>query len=296
MGFITSIQRFSVDDGPGIRTTVFFKGCNLCCKWCHNPETIDAEPQIRTLLNLCCACGKCVDVCPKGARRLENGELKFERKLCILCRSCGENCPNSAIAICGIEMSADEMLEHIKKDIPFYKRSGGGVNFSGGEPMLQIDFLEQILAKCQDIGIQTAVDTAGNVPFEHFRRIEQYMPLFLFDLKAIDEELHKTVTLSSNTYILENLKLLSAHGDNIIIRIPIIPSINDMLESVDKTAEFISKLANRERVELLAYHRYGENKYKSIGMKYELTEVQAPTKPQMEALITLFKDRGITVS
>lgn len=252
---IFDIQRNSFVDGPGIRTTVFFKGCNLKCRWCHNPESQSPKRQMMVYKNKCIGCGKCAEVCPN------------KLKSCDFCGRCEIYCPADARKVCGREYSADEVLCEIEKDRAFYDNSGGGATFSGGECMLQLDFLCEILKKCKENGIHTAVDTAGNVPWESFERILPYTDLFLYDVKAVSGELHRNGTGVSNELILENLKKLSRCAD-IIVRIPVIGGYNDNREEMKKAAEFLHGLGIK-KVELLPYHAMGENKYDAIGMKCE---------------------------
>lgn len=252
---IFDIQRNSFVDGPGIRTTVFFKGCNLKCRWCHNPESQSPKRQMMVYKNKCIGCGKCAEVCPN------------KLKSCDFCGRCEIYCPEDARKICGREYNADEVLSEIKKDRAFYDNSGGGATFSGGECMLQLDFLCEILKKCKENGIHTAVDTAGNVPWESFERILPYTDLFLYDVKAVSGELHRNGTGVSNELILENLKKLSRCAD-IIVRIPVIGGYNDNREEMKKAAEFLHGLGIK-KVELLPYHAMGENKYDAMGMKCE---------------------------
>ena len=243
---IFDIQRNSYVDGPGIRTTVFFKGCNLNCFWCHNPESKKKHPQMMFFKNKCTGCGKCKEKCQNGLEK------------CDLCGKCTLYCPSEAREICGREYTVDEVMKEILKDKPFYETSGGGVTFSGGECMLQIDFLCEILRKCKENGIHTAVDTAGNVPWESFERVLPYTDLFLYDVKCITESLHKKGTGVSNELILQNLQRLKGKAD-IIIRVPVIPEFNDDASEQDKIKEFLQQ-NNFEKVEYLPYHDMGEHK------------------------------------
>lgn len=274
---IFDIQRNSFVDGPGIRTTVFLKGCNLRCKWCHNPESQLPDRQMMLYKDKCTGCGKCREVCPTGG---EN---------CVFCGKCELYCPADARKICGKEYTSDEVLSEVIKDLTFYSNSGGGVTFSGGECMLQIDFLAEILKKCKDSGIHTAVDTAGNVPWEYFEKILPYTDLFLYDVKCFSEELHIKGTGVSNKRIKENLQKLSDEfkGD-IIIRIPLIPGYNDDISELQKTADFLSGI-NAVKTELLPYHAMGEHKYDALGM--DCTKYTAPTNAETAELKKLFEHR-----
>lgn len=251
---VFDIRRNSYVDGPGIRTTVFFKGCNLRCAWCHNPESQSAKPQMMFYKNQCMGCGKCKEKCPNA---LES---------CDLCGRCTLYCPQDAREICGKEYTIDDVLNTILKDKTFYENSGGGVTFSGGECMLQIDFLEEILKACKENGIHTAIDTAGHVPYERFDRILPYTDLFLYDIKCFDSEKHKQYTGVGNELILENLKKILATRKSIWVRIPLVPTVNDMVEEMQKIKAFLKTCGTPEKIELLPYHAMGEHKYSALGM------------------------------
>ena len=271
---IFDISRNSFVDGPGIRTTVFFKGCNLKCKWCHNPESQAFQKQMLFYKNKCTGCGKCAEICPNNLKN------------CDFCEKCTFCCPAGARNICGKEYTEDELLKEILKDKIFYETSGGGVTFSGGECMLRIDFLEKILKKCKSAGVHSAVDTAGNVPFEYFEKIMPYTDIFLYDIKAFSDDLHIEGTGVSNKRILENLKKLSAvfKGD-IIIRIPVIPGYNDSEDEMKKISDF-AKTLNVKETELMPYHKLGEHKYEALEMA--MTEYQVPSEEKINELKKLF--------
>ena len=224
---IFNIERNSYFDGPGIRTTVFFKGCNLRCAWCHNPESQSPKPQMMFFKNKCTGCGKCKEKCPNNL------------ELCELCGKCTLYCPHDAREICGKEYTVDEVMRDILKDKAFYDNSGGGVTFSGGESMLQIDFLEELLKACKQNGIHTAIDTAGHVPYESFESVLPYTDLFLFDVKCYDSDKHKKYTGASNEQILSNLEKLLKTGISVWVRIPIIPTVNDTEEEMRNIKDFI---------------------------------------------------------
>lgn len=240
---IFDIERNSFVDGPGIRTTVFFKGCNLKCKWCHNPESQNFQKEILFYKNKCSGCGRC-----KGLT------VDNENFLCF----------NDAREICGKEYTADEVLKEILKDEAFYETSGGGVTFSGGECMLQIDFLLEILKKCKENGIHTSVDTAGHVPWEYFEKIIPYTDLFLYDIKSMDNNIHKEYTGVENTLILKNLAKLLQSDKTVWIRVPVIPGVNDTEEEFYNIKSFLLKNGQPAKVELLPYHAMGEHKYDAL--------------------------------
>ena len=269
---IFDIQRNSFVDGPGIRTTVFFKGCNLRCKWCHNPESQSFEKQMLFYKDKCTGCGKCREVCPNHLQS------------CDFCGKCELYCPAEARKICGREYTSDEVLAEVIKDKAFYDNSGGGVTFSGGECMLQLDFLREILEKCKSAGIHTAVDTAGNVPWKSFEKILPFTDLFLYDIKAFGAELHRKGTGVSNELILENLKNLSGRAD-IIVRIPVIGGYNDNDEEIRQIADFLKQI-KIIKAELLPYHAMGEHKYTALGRNTESFNV--PNKNFMNRSQQLF--------
>ena len=261
---IFDIERNSFVDGPGIRTTVFFKGCNLRCAWCHNPESQNPNVQMMFYADKCIGCGKCREKCPNALQ------------VCILCGRCAVYCPHDAREICGKEYTADEVLREILKDKTFYENSGGGVTFSGGECMLQIDFLEEILQECKRNGIHTAVDTAGYVPYKRFERIIPYTDLFLYDVKRFDNEKHRQYTGVGNELILENLKSLLATAKPIWVRIPIIPTVNDTEEEMKKIRSFFDSFGFPKKIELLPYHAMGEHKYAVLQKEVQKFEIPSP--------------------
>lgn len=250
---IFDIQRNSFIDGPGIRTTVFFKGCNLRCSWCHNPESQSFEPEMMFYEDKCTHCGLCASVCPHNLEKCET------------CGKCAKICPANARTVCGSVYTAEEVLRQILKDKRFYDNSGGGVTFSGGECMLQIDFLEDLLKKCKEIGIHTAVDTAGHIPFSYFQRILPYTDLFLYDIKCFDSSVHQEYVGVTNDLILSNLKKLLQFGAKVWIRIPIITGVNDTSEEMENIRNLLTDFGKPEKIELLPYHSMGENKYPAIG-------------------------------
>lgn len=269
---IFDIQRNSFVDGPGIRTTVFFKGCNLRCKWCHNPESQSFEKQMMFYKDKCTGCGKCREVCPNHLKK------------CDFCGKCELYCPADARKVCGREYTPAEVFAEVIKDKAFYDNSGGGVTFSGGECMLQLDFLREILEKCKSAGIHTAVDTAGNVPWKSFEKILPFTDLFLYDIKAFGAELHRKGTGVSNELILENLKNLSGRAD-VIVRIPVIGGYNDNDEEIRQIADFLKQI-KIIKAELLPYHAMGEHKYTALGRNPESFNV--PDKNFMDRSQQLF--------
>ena len=271
---IFDIQRNSYVDGPGIRTTVFFKGCNLRCAWCHNPESQSAIPQMMFYKNKCTGCGKCKEKCPNNLEK------------CELCGICTLHCPQNAREICGKKYTVGEVMGEILKDKIFYENSGGGVTFSGGECMLRIDFLEAILKECKKNGINTAVDTAGHVPFEDFERILPYTDLFLYDVKCFDSKKHQEYTGKGNELIFENLAGLLRTDKKVWVRIPVIPTVNDSVEEMTAIRKMLDSFGHPDKVELLPYHSMGDHKYEAIGTKAQGFSV--PSKERISELDRIF--------
>ena len=272
-GMIFNIQRFCTDDGPGIRTTVFFKGCNLRCAWCHNPESQAHDAQIMFYPDKCVGCGKCKEKCPHALEK------------CDKCGTCAFYCIHGARELCGKEYSSSEVMSEVLKDTPYYESSDGGVTFSGGECMLQIDFLCELLKECKEAGIHTSVDTAGHIPYEYFEKILPYTDLFLYDVKCFDSEKHKKYTGVGNGLILKNLEQLLKIGKPLWVRIPIIPSVNDTEDEIRSILSFINTHGKAERVELLPYHALGEHKYAAIGK--DVQTFSAPDDEKMTQLRNL---------
>ena len=275
---IFDIQRGSYVDGPGIRTTVFMKGCNLGCAWCHNPESQNAKPQRMFYKNKCVLCGKCVTVCPSGALTFDNGPVPNPEK-CTLCGKCALWCPADAISVCGKTMDTEAVFREVRKDKAFYETSGGGVTVSGGECMLYPDFVAELLDKCKKDGIGTAVDTAGNVPFGSLEKVIPFTDIFLYDIKCVTPEAHKKFTGVVNNRILDNYKLLISLGKRVIVRVPMTTECSANDEEFPKIAAFLNEY-KPEKVELLPYHALGENKYRAIGREPEI--FHAPSKEDME--------------
>lgn len=271
---IFDIQRNSFVDGPGIRTTVFLKGCNLNCKWCHNPESQSPKTQLLFYQSKCVSCGRCKVVCPHAL------------KTCELCGRCAVQCPTGAREICGKEYTVEKVFREVAKDRIFYQTSGGGVTFSGGECMLQIEFLCEVLKKCREQGIHTAVDTAGKVPWEYFEKIMPVTDLFLYDIKCFSDNLHREGTGSSNEMILQNLQKLSEQfSGDVIIRVPVIGGFNDREEELKQIATFVKRFGYK-KTELLPYHEMGNYKYEALGRQY--TSYYVPRQEEMEKYRTFF--------
>lgn len=279
-GTIFDIKRYAINDGPGIRTAVFFKGCPLECMWCHNPEGQSAQPQLMFRSNRCKSSQACLSICPRDAISWNNGSIT-DWEACDDCGKCAEVCLAGARELVGQNVTVEQLLVEIMRDIPFYDQSGGGVTFTGGEPMFQKEFLQAALVACKQQQIHTAVDTSGHSSWGNFKAILPYVDLFLYDVKLMDENRHLKYTSVSNKLILMNLIKLSETGAHIIVRIPFIPGINDDLENLNSCASFLSKLPSLDGVALMPYHEIGLAKYQALGMIYELENIKGPTNENM---------------
>jgi len=293
-GIVFDVKKYAVDDGPGIRTTIFFKGCSLRCWWCHNPEGQAPKPELMYKRNRCIGCDECVKNCPKEAITHVGQRVSINRDLCDLCGKCSQGCPSDALVIVGKEMKVEEIMKEIEKDEIFYDESDGGVTFSGGEPLFQPDFLDALLEECRGRGIHTAVDTCGYAPYETIDKISDKVNLFLYDIKMMDDKKHRKYTGISNKQILENLKRLAENGSNLLIRFPIIPGINDDEDNITKTAEFTLS-CDIKQMNLLPYHRAGIEKYKSLNMVYKIAKIQAPSNQDLSLIKEKLETFGLRV-
>lgn len=275
---ICDIKRFAVHDGSGIRTTVFFKGCPLKCVWCHNPESISFKPQLAYYENKCIGCGECVPLCPAEAHSFATKIHAFDPDRCISCGNCVQECLGSALTLYGKEMTLEELLPLLLEDRDFYESSGGGVTLSGGECLCQPEFCAQLLRELKSQGIHTAVDTCGFVSRSALEQVLPYTDVFLYDLKAFDEDVHIRCTGQSNARILENLAFLDRQGKEIQVRIPYVPNWND--HQMEKIAAFLKPLKNITAVEVLPYHNYAGSKYDALNLPNTLP-AQLPTPEQI---------------
>jgi pyruvate formate lyase activating enzyme len=292
-GLIFNIQKYSVHDGPGIRTTVFLKGCPLDCPWCHNPESISRQREIVVMENRCIGCGECRLACRYGTAIPGDGSLPAKNEVCDLCGACVDACPTEARRLIGREMSVAEVLHHIMADQTFYEGSGGGVTFSGGEPLSQPEFLRSALEACRAQGLHTAVDTCGLARLEHLLAVTPFTELFLYDLKFLDETKHRRYTGVSNTLILSNLETLGRIHPRIWIRIPVIPGINDSEAELEATARFVASIPSIQQVNLLPFHRTGLPKNTRLGRDRSMADVQPPTSAAMERATAVFASHGL---
>lgn len=291
---IFDIKRYAINDGPGIRVVIFFKGCNLRCVWCHNPESISSKPEKMFAPSKCIKCSTCVVNCPEQAITLTENDISTNPELCTVCGKCAEVCPIKAIEISGKHMSVKEMIDIIEKERIFFDQSGGGVTFSGGEPLIHTEMLIELLDECKKRGIHTAVDTAGNVNTNTLLEVAKRTDLFLYDLKMMDSEFHKKWINAENEKILHNLKVLAETGAKINIRIPVIGGVNDTIENMEQTAKFISELAGEKKtVNLLPYHKIAQSKYLKLGKPTDFEEFLEPEKKHIALFVQKFNEYGI---
>lgn len=291
---ITNIQGYSIHDGPGIRTVVFFKGCPLSCRWCANPECISGEPQIGFNEILCKGCGKCLETCPNNAINLEKDKHRIDYFRCDTCGECCENCSYEALVKYGTSMTVEEVWDEVKRDKVFYDTSKGGVTVSGGEPLLHPGFVKELFQLCRGEKIGTCVETCGFVKQEVFLEVMPVTDLFLFDIKHLDSGIHKEYTGHSNGKILKNAAFLIENGAHVIFRQPLIPGINDTQENIELTSDFLKTLGDKTiNLELMPFHRMGKDKYKALNMDYLMGDLDIMDNEVLETVKNRYTDQGI---
>jgi len=298
-GWVSNIQRFSVHDGPGIRTLVFMQGCPLRCQWCCNPEGQKAYPQLRFIAVKCAAgttcLAPCIQACPEGAiSRTSEGKIEIDWSRCRNCGKCAEVCLYGARTMLGKRMTVDEVLAEVEQDRSFYNRSGGGVTIGGGEPLAQFEFTLEILRRCKEKFLHTAIETCGQVPWEHLKAAAEYLDLMYYDIKHLDPKKHKELTGVTNDLILANARKALSGGVpcEVIVRTEVIPGANDSEAEIAAIARFVSESGGKQ-MELLAYHALGSGKYRKLGMAYELTEVRPPSDEHIAKLKSIVASFGL---
>lgn len=291
-GMVFDIQRYSIHDGPGIRTIVFLKGCPLRCKWCSNPESQDLKPQVFFVKSRCIGCGLCVKSSNNGEVTMGEDGIEVHRDS-IDSSDLGwvDVCPTGALSIKGKMMSVDEVVDIVMKDEVFYRQSNGGITLSGGEPLTQLDFSFKLLKCIHDKGLSTAIETTGAVPWDSLLTVVPYTSLFLYDLKHWNDEEHVKYTGVSNVQIISNLKKLYDAGANILVRIPLIPGVNDTEESIKKTMDIVKSIGIN-KLALLPFHQYGSGKYDSVGITYEMKDKEPPKEEHVAKLQEMIAEAG----
>lgn len=295
-GRVFDIQRFSIHDGPGIRTTVFLKGCPLRCVWCHNPEGIDPSPRLAFQPEKCIGCGYCIQACPNRAHLLVNGSHTLDRNLCDACGACTEECWAQALELAGRDLDVRAVMAEVMRDEPFHTSSGGGLTLSGGEPMMQIQFAKSLLEAAGHENVHRCLETSGEAPMSAFEAVTPHVDLFLFDIKDTDDSYHIQYTGSSNTRILANLKYLHDNGAKVRLRLPIIPGFNDRPDHFSGLASLVRMLPNLCGVEIMPYHKLGLDKDKRFGLSRTVSLPNASTrKSTLDAWIDSLAAVGVNV-
>jgi pyruvate formate lyase activating enzyme len=291
---VTNIQGYSIHDGPGIRTVVFFKGCGLECLWCSNPECISPQPEVGFIKTLCTKCGECAGVCPVGALVYEVGKLPhIDHARCTGCGLCSSVCSYKAIVHYGKSMNAEEIFDTVSRDKMFYEASGGGVTVSGGEALLQPQLVSDLFEQCRRTKIHTCIETSGYIAESALKQVLPYTDYILYDLKHMNSDKHLQYTGQPNSAILSNAKIAAASGVEMLFRMPLIPGVNDDLQNIKETAEFLNSLGKALRIELMPYHRLGKGKYESLDREYRFSGVLPPELDNIESVKKAFEDKGI---
>ena len=286
IGTVFNIQKFCINDGPGIRTTVFLKGCMLDCKWCHNPESKKSRPQLMLHAERCIGCGECASVCPHGLHSFEDGIHTIDRDSCSACGSCADVCVG-ALELCGYERTVDEIMAEVLKDSAFYKNSGGGMTLSGGEPFMQHEFALELLKSAKEHGLHTCIETCGYVDTKILEKFIPYVDIFLWDIKETDDERHKQYTGVSNAKILSNLSLLNEKGASVVLRCPLIPGYNLRDEHLYAIGELAESLGCVTRVDVEPYHPLGSSKSQALGIDYPLGDTGFVEDSEVARIISL---------
>jgi pyruvate formate lyase activating enzyme len=294
-GIVFDIQRYSLEDGPGIRTSVFLKGCPLNCMWCSNPESRILQPELAHFTSNCIKCGDCFKSCSIHAIAITDSGVKIDRSRCNLCEACAEACINNAMKMIGKEMSVEEIIREIVRDKPFYEDSSGGMTLTGGEPSYQARFAADILRASKYEGIHTAIETCGYTRWPNLKKLLNHTDLVLFDIKIIADELSKKYTGNGTSVILENLKQTDSIGKTIYIRFPFIPGFTDSPENLKAITELVKGLYNVAEIDILPFHQYGKHKYKSLGYNYTLSSLEPAQKKEAIQAANFFTKNNLKV-
>jgi len=294
-GLTFDIHRFSLNDGPGIRTTVFLKGCYLKCEWCHNPESQSFKPQLSFNTEKCLHCFECVNVCPNSAHKIKDNKHFVDWNSCDLAGKCVEVCPSGALKIIGANTDVDFIISEVMKDKKYYDKTGGGITISGGEPMAQFEFTKELLIEAKKNGLHTVLDTCGYGEQNHYKEVLPYVDLFLFDYKLADDELHIEYTGVSNKAILDHLDFLYNYGASIVLRCPLIPGINDNEDHLKGIKELIMKYPLLKSVEIMSYHNMGRDKASRVGMEYKLSDIKSAEESDKQRWMNYFAGENLNV-
>ena len=295
IGRVTDIQRFSLHDGPGIRTNIYMKGCNMHCAWCHNPETIHHKRQLQFHQAKCMGCGVCFAACASGALRAgEKGRIYDEEK-CTRCGKCADACVTHALAMIGWDMTVEEVLAQVRMDKAYYSRSGGGVTITGGEPLMQADFVAAVLDACRAEAIGCAVETNLSLPWSTVQKVTSRCDVVMFDIKILSPEAHLRWTGEEVSRVLSNAKKLDETGVSLIVRTPIIPGVNDDAESIRAIARFLSQLHHLSYYELLPYNPLAAGKFHDLNWEYAFEDAKIPSKGKMSELWMAARECGVNV-
>ena len=295
MHSVTNIQKYSIHDGDGIRTTVFFKGCHLRCRWCHNPETQSFEKELQVDIPKCTGCGRCAGACPEGAITIsQDGKSMTDREKCRVCGKCEAACLGNYRTVVGRDYTVDELVKICLQDLMFYEESGGGVTLSGGEVMaMDSGYIKELVKKLHREGVNVAIDTCGQAPYSNYEAIIPYVDTWLYDIKVMDDDKHREYMGMGNALILDNLRRLAAAGARIYIRIPVVKEVNGDMESMEAIIGFLKENDIRPlQVNLLPYHNTGSHKYGKLGMEYPGAELTAPDDEEMQSFVKQWNDAG----
>ena len=293
--FITNIQRFSLNDGPGIRTTVFFQGCNMHCSWCHNPETIAMHPVLMHYENKCIGCGKCFEICPNKAHKIVDGKHVIDKPLCKNCGKCAENCFADALVMSSKEYTVEEVMKEIRQDKMYYELSGGGVTVSGGEATLHCEFISELADACHKEGIQIAIETNLALPFHHIADTLKKMDLIMCDMKHVDSPVHKEYTGIDNQMVFNNIGRCSLLGIPMIVRTPLIPGVTDSIDNVKAVAAYIAKMSNIKYYELLNFNPLGNSKKTALNKEDQYEDCKPFSKAKLEEYEKALEGIGIQI-